>query len=108
MVRHGTETYLIPGPACSHGGTGAPTVFPTGKSAAIFHCPTRQCICPGSNLLTHPLSLPGPSPPPCVSIRERTLSPVIMFSLFTGLYGARCRKSGGTELRAAPSATSNP
>jgi len=35
----------------------APAVFPTGKSAAIFHYPTRQCIC-----LFHPPRR-DPSPP---------------------------------------------
>jgi len=32
-------------PQLRAGGHGAPAVFPTGKSAAIFHYPTRQCIC---------------------------------------------------------------
>ncbi|EZA51814.1 hypothetical protein X777_09571, partial [Ooceraea biroi] len=32
-------------PRLRAGDYGTPAVFPTGKSAAIFHYPTRQCIC---------------------------------------------------------------
>jgi len=42
----GGNTYLRGRPRLlPAGGHGAPAVFPTGKSAAIFHYPTRQCIC---------------------------------------------------------------
>ncbi|KOC67503.1 hypothetical protein WH47_10955 [Habropoda laboriosa] len=78
-------------------GPGAPAVFPTGKSAAIFHCPTRQCICllqPSSSSLLVLLSIPTPRlhrrksvPPPCPTV-SCALTPA-----------TRCRKSGGMVLR---------
>ncbi|KYM97441.1 hypothetical protein ALC62_11733 [Cyphomyrmex costatus] len=88
-------------------GHGAPAVFPTGKSAAIFHYPTRQCIC----LFRPPPACSSYPPAAALTLEKvscrylcfdtgerRTSLAMIMFSLFTGLYGARWRKSGGTVL----------
>lgn len=44
-VSYGMVTRSCGRPQLRAGGHGAPAVFPIGKSAAIFHYPTRQCIC---------------------------------------------------------------
>ncbi|TGZ36176.1 Uncharacterized protein DBV15_07257 [Temnothorax longispinosus] len=90
-------------PQLRAGGHGAPAVFPTGKSAAIFHYPTRQCIClfrPPAASSSFPATTPNSrkSVVPLPGASTRTSLAMIMFSLFTGLYGTRWRKSGGTVL----------
>lgn len=114
-VSYGMVTRSCGRPQLRAGGHGAPAVFPTGKSAAIFHYPTRQCIC-----LFRPPAASTSFPAAALTLEKvscrylcfdtgerRTSLAMIMFSLFTGLYGARWRKSGGTRYYAPLSAVSN-
>lgn len=108
-----------PGRACSYG-TGAPAVFPTGKSAAIFHCPTRQCICLLHTPSTHSIySTPYPLrrhrrksvPPPCAATSALTAA----WAHFVGrdnvfIIHRIIRRVAGNQvgrLYATPTATSN-